>query len=501
MTSTTAYKSVAEIMKKYDVVVGLEVHCQLATASKIFCFSANSFGDQPNANIDPTCTGLPGALPVVNEACVDLALRMGLATSCTIPPVSVFARKNYFYPDLPKGYQITQFDKPICLDGVVELESGKKIRIERIQLEEDAGKNLHTGFASLVDYNRSGVGLIEIVSYPDISTPEEASEYLKKLHELAVHLDISDGDLERGNFRFDANVSIKPKGTSTLGQRCEIKNVNSFKNVEKAIAYEVERHMEVLESGGRIVMETRGFDSDRGVTFSQRSKESAHDYRYFPEPDLPPLIVSKERVARVQKSMPELPEAKARRFVSQLGLPEYDAKLLTASRRNSAYFEALVKSLEGKVEAKTVSSFFLTEILRALKLKADETGVTPEDLTHVPIPLEQSKDLLALQADGTISGRMAKDVFEEMLSSGKAPRDIVKERCLVQVSDNSVILPIVERVLNENPSQLAEYFGGREKAFGFFVGQAMKLGGGKLNPATVNELLKEQLAKRKTSQS
>lgn len=493
----TAYKNVAEISKKYDVVIGLEVHCQLATKSKIFCQSANSFGNAPNSNIDPTCTGLPGALPVVNEACVDLAIRMGLATDCTIQPVSVFARKNYFYPDLPKGYQITQFDKPICSDGIIELESGKKVRIERIQLEEDAGKNMHVGNASLIDYNRAGVGLIEIVSKPDLTTPEECSEYLRRLHALALYLDISDADLDRGNFRFDANVSIKLKGAEKLGQRSEIKNVNSFRFIEKAIAYEVERQFEIIEAGGRIIMETRGYDSEKNVTFSQRSKESAHDYRYFPEPDLPPLIVSAVRLERVRKAMPELPRDKANRFVTTMRLPEYDAGVLTSSRRNSAYFEALVQKLDKIVEPRQISSYFLTELFRAIRIKADEQGVSGDDLSEIPISLDHSAELLTLQAKGIISGRTAKDVFEEMLATAKAPQKIVDEKGLVQVSDDGAISKIIDQVINENPKQLAELLAGNEKVFGFFVGQTMKLGGGKLNPSKVNEFLKSALNKQK----
>ena len=319
--SLVNYPKIVEVMKKYDVVIGIEVHCQLATKSKMFSSSKNAYGDTPNSNIDPTCLGLPGALPTLNEEAIDLAIRMGLALKSEIQTVSVFARKNYFYPDLPKGYQITQYDRPICFGGEIILSSGKKIGIERIQIEEDAGKNIHVGTCSLVDYNRSGVGLIEIVSAPDLSSPEEASEYLRKLHSYVVNLDISDGDLERGNFRADANVSIKPKGSNILGRRCEIKNVNSFKYIEKAIVYEIERQYDVIETGGEIQMETRGYDSDKNVTISQRSKESAKDYRYFPEPDLPPLIVTKERIERVRQNMPELPESKAARLIQNYSLP------------------------------------------------------------------------------------------------------------------------------------------------------------------------------------
>ncbi|BBH52533.1 Asp-tRNA(Asn)/Glu-tRNA(Gln) amidotransferase subunit GatB [Fluviispira sanaruensis] len=493
----TSYPKVLEIMKKYDVVIGIEVHCQLATKSKMFSHAKNAYGDSPNSNIDPTCLGLPGALPTINEECVNLAIRMGLALKSNIQPVSVFARKNYFYPDLPKGYQITQYDKPICFGGELFLTSGKKVNIERVQIEEDAGKNIHVGATSLVDYNRSGVGLIEIVSAPDMTSPEEASDYLRKLHSYVVNLDISDGDLERGNFRADANVSIKPKGSNVLGQRCEIKNVNSFKYLEKAIAYEVERQYEVIESGGTIHMETRGYDSDKNVTIGQRSKESAKDYRYFPEPDLPPLVVSIERIEKVRSQMPELPESKAARFIDKYALPEYDAKVITSSRINSAYFESLVNSLLGKVEPKNISNYFMTDVMRASKVFAEEKGISLDELQQVPVSLENSIALLSLQASGTISGRIAKEIFEEMILSGKSPVEIVKEKNLIQISDETSIVKICEQVILENPEQLSQYLSGKEKLFGFFVGQTMKISGGKLNPSKVNEMLKKLLDSKK----
>lgn len=494
---TTNYPAVAKVMEKYDVVIGIEVHCQLATKTKMFSRSKNSYGDPPNSNIDETCLGLPGALPTVNEEGVDLAIRMGLALNGQIQPVSVFARKNYFYPDLPKGYQITQYDRPICFGGEIFLSNGKKIGIERVQIEEDAGKNIHVGHASFVDYNRSGVGLIEIVSNPDLSSPDEAGEYLRKLHSMVVNLEISDGDMERGNFRADANVSIKPKGSSVYGQRCEIKNVNSFKYIEKAIAYEVTRQHDVLESGGKIVMETRGYDSDKDVTVSQRSKETAMDYRYFPEPDLPPLVVSQARIERIRQSMPELPEHKAERFVKEYQLPEYDARVITSSKRNSAYFEALVSALSKETDAKSISNYFMTDVMRAVKLAADKAGCSAEDLEHVPVSLEHSVSLLKLQLSGTISGRIAKDIFEEMLETGKSPDAIVQEKNLVQISDDDAIGFICDSVINDNPNQLAEYLSGKEKLFGFFVGQAMKLSGGKLNPAKLNQILLEKIRARR----
>lgn len=487
------YPLLNKLTEKYDIVIGIEVHCQLATKSKMFSRALNSYGDAPNSNIDPTCVGLPGALPVLNEEGVNLAIRMGLALGSKIQPVSIFARKNYFYPDLPKGYQITQYDKPICFDGELTLQNNKKIRIERIQIEEDAGKNIHIGSTSLIDYNRSGVGLIEIVSRPDISSPEEASEYLKKLHSYVVYLNISDGNMERGNFRADANVSIKLKNSEKLGQRCEIKNVNSFKYLEKAIAFEAYRQYEILESGGSITMETRGYDSDKNITFSQRTKESAKDYRYFPEPDLPPLVISEERIEKVRQSLPELPEAKSARFVESYHLPEYDAKVITASKISSDYFEALVSALAQKVDAKTISNYFMTDILKAVKVTAEAQGISSDELSEVPVPLSYSVTLLELQANGTISGRIAKEIFEEMLQTQKSPEQIMKEKNLVQISDESSIENICKQVIEGNQNQLQEYLNGKEKLFGFFVGQAMKLSGGKLNPSKLNEIMKKQI--------
>ncbi len=480
-------------MSKYETTIGIEVHCQLATKSKIFSRSQNTYGSSPNSNIDPTCLGLPGALPVLNEECVNLAIRMGLALKSDIQHVSTFTRKNYFYPDLPKGYQITQFDKPICFGGYIELDNGKKINIERVQLEEDAGKNIHVGKTSFIDYNRSGVGLIEIVSCPDLTSPEEASQYLKKLHSLVVNLNISDGDMERGNFRADANISVKLKGATKLGTRCEVKNVNSFKYIEKAIQYETERQIKVIESGGTISMETRGYDSDKNTTYSQRSKESAQDYRFFPEPDLPALIVSQERIETIRQNMPELPEARAKRYQEAFSIPEYDAKVIAVNLENSKYFEALIKLVHDKVDSKIVSNFFMTDILRIIKQAAEQGDTSGKS----PISAEHSAELLMLQTDGTISGRTAKEVFEFMLADGKSPNEIVREKGFVQISDDSAIQKICEQVLEKNTDKLAEYLNGKEKLFGFFVGQAMKLSKGQLNPAKANEILKQLIDKKK----
>jgi len=482
------------MQNKYEAVIGIEVHCQLATKSKIFSRSQNSYGNPPNSNIDPTCVGLPGALPVLNEECVNLAIRMGLALESQIQSISTFSRKNYFYPDLPKGYQITQYDKPICLGGFVTLENNKRISIERVQLEEDAGKNIHVGQTSFIDYNRSGVGLIEIVSCPDLSSPQEASEYLKKLHSLVVNLNISDGDLERGNFRADANISVRLKGATKLGTRCEVKNINSFKYIEKAIQYEINRQIEVIESGGTIVLETRGYDSEKNITISQRSKENAQDYRYFPEPDLPPLIISQERIEKIRDNLPELPEARAERYEQTFQIPAYDAKVISASKANSDYFELLIQAINKKTDTKTVSNFFMTDLLRAIKVNAENSETASE---FIPISVEHSAQLLILQTEGKISGRIAKEVFEIMLSENKSPIDIIHEKGFIQISDDSSVQKICEQVLDKNLDKLTEYLNGKEKLFGFFVGQAMKLSKGQLNPAKTNETLKKLINSRR----
>ena len=493
-TLETTHAAVLQALMVYDVVIGLEVHCQLATRSKIFSASANSFGDDPNTNLDPTCVGLPGALPVLNDACVDLALRMGLATQCEIPHRSLFERKNYFYPDLPKGYQITQLHHPICRNGHITLSNGKSVRIDRIQLEEDAGKNVHLGSHSLCDYNRSGVGLIEIVSHPDLETPEDAAEYLRRLHALAVHLGVSEGDMERGHFRADANVSLKPKGSSVLGQRTETKNVNSFRFLERAIVREIERQFEILQAGGRVEMETRGFDPDADRGFSQRSKEEAHDYRYFPDPDLPPLFVTPERVERVRASMPELPDARCKRYVSAWGLSEKDAHWLAHTRAPAVWFDTVIARLPKGVEPRVVVSFLQSDVLRVQREEADKRGVSVEDLTEMAVSPESALGLFALIGDGTVSLRMAKDVFAEMFTSGRAAADIVREKGLVQVSDEHAIAEAVLRVLDANPQRVGEYFAGKEKMIAFFVGQTMKKTQGRAEPQSTNKLIADKLS-------
>ncbi|HJV66502.1 MAG TPA: Asp-tRNA(Asn)/Glu-tRNA(Gln) amidotransferase subunit GatB [Geomonas sp.] len=476
---------------KYQVVIGLEVHTQLTTNTKIFCGCSTRFGAMPNSQTCPVCLGLPGALPVLNKKVVEYAIRAGLATNCTIAPRSVFARKNYFYPDLPKGYQISQFDLPICLNGHldIDVEGGKKkIGITRIHMEEDAGKLVHAdvpgiGDDSCVDLNRACTPLLEIVSEPDMRSPDEAIAYLKKLHQIVVYLGICDGNLEEGSFRCDANVSLMPVGSNVFGTRAELKNINSFRFIKQAIEYEIERQAEILDEGGKVIQETRLFDPNTGTTRSMRGKEEAHDYRYFPDPDLVPVIVDPAWVEDVRATLPELPEAKFNRFLTELGLPEYDAEVLVASRELAQYFEETVALFN---QPKTVSNWVMGEVTRAL----NEDG---KEISACPVTPALLADLLKLIEKGTISGKIAKTVFDEMYKSGKNPETIVQEKGLVQVSDTGAIEAIVDEVLARTESQVAEYRAGKEALFGFFVGQVMKASKGKANPAVVNELLQKKL--------
>ncbi|HEY8279327.1 MAG TPA: Asp-tRNA(Asn)/Glu-tRNA(Gln) amidotransferase subunit GatB [Bdellovibrionota bacterium] len=481
----------------FETVIGLEVHAQLATDSKLFSSSPNHFGDAPNRNINPVCTAQPGALPVLNRKAVDFAIRAGIATNCNIQPVSIFSRKNYFYPDLPKGYQISQFDKPICLGGWLEIEfenepgvrETKRIHITRIHMEEDAGKSQHMAGFSLVDLNRAGTPLIEIVSEPDFRSPAEAAAYLKKLRGILQYIDVCDGNMQEGNLRCDANVSVRKVGEQKLGTRAELKNLNSFRFLEKAIEYEIQRQINVIQSGGKVVQETRLYDSARNVTQSMRSKEEAHDYRYFPEPDLPPLVVGKEWVDRMRASLPELPDAKAARFVKEFGLPEYDAKVITSTKALAGFYEKAVAKSQN--EPKLVSNWLMTEVLRMLK-EADK------EIEQCPFPAENLGELVGLIKKGEISSKIAKTVFEEMWASGKQPAAIVKEKGLVQVSDPSAIEDAVRKVMQASPTQLADFRAGKEKLFGFFVGQVMKETQGKANPALVNEIVTAFLKGDKT---
>ena len=477
---------------KYEVVIGLEVHVQLTTRSKIFCGCSTAFGQAPNSQTCPVCLALPGALPVLNYQAVEYAIRTGLATNCTIAPRSVFARKNYFYPDLPKGYQISQYELPVCEHGWLDIEGdwgSKRIGITRIHMEEDAGKLVHgespgSSQNSFVDLNRAGTPLLEVVSEPDLRSADEAVAYLKKLHQIVVYLGVCDGNLEEGSFRCDANVSLRPIGQDKFGTRAEIKNVNSFRFVKLAIEHEIERQADLLDSGGKVVQETRLFDAQTGATRSMRSKEEAHDYRYFPDPDLVPLEIDAAWIEAERAQLPELPEARRRRYQQDWALSAYDAEVLTAERPMAEYFEACVALLPQ--QAKGIANWVMGELAR----KLNDGGLAIEESPVTPVLLVE---LLKLIDAGTISGKIAKTVFDAMWATGHAPAKIVEEQGLVQVSDSGAIEQIIDEVLAASPAQIEQYRGGNEKVFGFFVGQVMKASKGKANPALVNELLKKKL--------
>ena len=471
----------------YELVVGLEVHCQLNTDSKAFCGCSTEFGKPANTNVCPVCLALPGALPVLNRRVVEDAVKLGLATDCTIARQSILARKNYFYPDLPKGYQISQYEEPVCSEGevLVDTDEGRKsIRLVRIHIEEDAGKSIHDiGDDTFIDVNRCGVPLLEIVSYPDIRSASEASSYLQKLRQVIKYLGISDGNMEEGSLRCDANVSVRLKGAEEYGTRTEIKNMNSFKNVEKAIEYEAQRHIDILESGGTISQETRLWDADKQETRSMRSKEFAHDYRYFPDPDLVPVQIDDEMLERLKLELPEFPEARAERFVKEFGIPVYDAGVLTAEREVSDYFEAVVRACS---DAKAASNWVMGEVLRMLK----ERNIS---VASFSVPPERLGGLISLIGGGTISNTIAKQVFERMLETGDDPGAIVEEEGLAQVSDTAEIEKIVQSVIDASSGQVEQYRSGKTRVFGFFVGQCMKAMKGKANPVVVNEILKQKL--------
>ncbi len=488
--------STAAPLPQYEAVIGLEIHAQLQTASKIFCGCSTAFGAPPNSHVCPVCLGFPGALPVLNGAAVDFAICAGLALGCRINESSVFARKNYFYPDLPKGYQISQYELPIAVDGAVEFTmpsdsaQGRHVRvgITRAHMEEDAGKSLHEGFTdsdrkTYVDYNRSGVPLIEIVTEPDLRSAADAAEFFTRLRALLVWLGVNDGNMEEGSLRCDANVSIRLRGNPTLGTKAEVKNLNSFRFLQKAIEYEIERQTDLLEEGGRVVQETRLWDAAAGVTVSMRSKEEAHDYRYFPEPDLPRVHADPARVDRIRVAMPELPPVRRQRFVADYRLPDYDATQLTESRAMSEYFEAAVHA---GAPAKAVSNWMMGDLARVLKERR-------LDIACSPVPAARLAGLLSLIERGTISGAIAKTVFETMVATGRTADDIVKAEGLTQIDDESAIVGLIQGVLDANADAVAAYRGGKTTTFGFLVGQVMKQAAGKANPKRVNELLKRAL--------
>jgi len=475
----------------YEIIIGLEVHVQLKTQSKIFCSCPTEFGRPANENTCPICLGMPGVLPVLNKKAIQLAMRACLSTHCRIAPVNRFARKNYFYPDLPKGYQISQFELPLGLGGHVNIRingAKKKIGLTRIHMEEDAGKlihgeNLGSPGKSYVDFNRTGVPLVEIVSEPDLRSGEEAREYLTQLKSILDYAEVSDCNMEEGSLRCDANVSVRPEGQKEFGTRTETKNLNSFRFVQRAIEYEFDRQIKVLEQGDSIVQETRLYDSNKGVTFTMRSKEEAHDYRYFPEPDLVPVEISDEWIKETMDDLPELPEQKRERFVQSYNIPEYDAGVLTTSRNIADYYE---KSVSLYPEPKEISNWIMGELLRQLKIdgrKIDASPIKPEDLIG----------LLKLIKEGTLSAKMAKTVFEEMYQSSKSATEIVDQKGLAQITDSSTIENLVNEILKVNKDQVEQYKNGKGKVFGFLVGQIMKQSKGQADPALVNKLLKDKI--------
>jgi aspartyl-tRNA(Asn)/glutamyl-tRNA(Gln) amidotransferase subunit B len=473
----------------YEVVIGVEVHAQLRTKSKMFCGCGTTFGLSANSQTCPVCLGLPGTLPVINKVAVEMAVRAGLALNCTIGEQNRFARKNYFYPDLPKGYQISQYEAPICEHGWIEIatsEGKKRVRIRRAHLEEDAGKNVHeTGTSgSRVDLNRAGTPLLEIVTEPDMRSADEVVAYLKGLRDVLMYLEVCDGNMDEGSFRCEPNLSLRPLGQKEFGTKVELKNINSFKFVKDAIEYEIKRQTKVLNEGGKIQQETRLWNLDRGETAVMRSKEEAHDYRYFPDPDLVPLKLDKEWIEGFRSSLPELPAVRASRFVSEYRLPEYDAGVLTATRGLADYFEACVTLFN---QAKTVSNWVMGELTRELNNSGTEVSASP-------VSPERLVSLLQMVDKGTISLKVAREIFPELYSSGKSPEQIVQEKGLTQVSDEGALETVIADVLTKNPSQVAQFKEGKQQVLGFLVGQVMKTSGGKANPGKVNELLKKKLA-------
>lgn len=470
----------------YEAVIGLEIHAQLFTKSKIFSSASTEFGDGDNDQVTPVCAGMPGTLPVLNKGAVELAIKTGLALNCEINQKSTFSRKQYFYPDLPKGYQISQYDLPICSGGYVEFYMGDKLKrvvLERAHMEEDAGKSTHHGDYTLVNLNRAGIPLLEIVSGPVMHSPEEAAEYSRAVRQILRYTGVCDGNLEEGSMRCDCNVSVRKKGSDKLGTKVELKNINSFKFIEKAIEYEIQRQIDAIEGGEKIIQETRLYDSTKNRTFSMRTKEEAQDYRYFPDPDLLPLVIDAAWIERIKKDLPELPLAKSQRFQKVYGLPELDANVLTQEKDMSDYFEDVAQK---SGNAKLASNWMMAELMRELKDNKVE-------ILQSPITSESLAELIQLIDKGTISGKMAKQVFAEMWTSKEKPSNLIKKMGLEQITDEGAISKIVDDVIAQNADQVAQYRSGKDKVFGFFVGQVMKLSKGQANPDAVNKLLKEKL--------
>ena len=478
---------------KYEAVIGLEIHCELKTKTKIFCGCATGFGAEQNTHVCPVCLGLPGVLPTVNKRVVEFGIKAGLATNCTINKYSKFDRKNYYYPDLPKNWQTSQYDLPIAEHGWVDIDvdgEKKRIRLTRIHMEEDAGKLVHSGTTikdsatSNVDYNRTGVPLLEIVSEPDLRSAEEARAYMEKIKAIMEYIDVSNCRMEEGNLRADINVSLRPVGTKELGTRTEMKNINSFKNLEDAINYEIERQEDVLEDGGHVVQETRTFDPARGITLSMRSKENAHDYRYMPEPDLPPIVTSEETIEKYRSELPELPDARRARLEKEYGLSDYDAGIITSSRAMAEYFDSVVAT---GADPKLAANWIMGDLAKNL----NEDGI---DITKSPVSAERLGKMIGLIMKDTISGKIAKKVFKEMWTNKDEPEKIVKDKGLVQITDTGAIEAAVDAAIAANPKAVEEYKGGKKKAIGALVGQVMKATRGKANPQMVNKMLAEKLA-------
>ena len=473
---------------EFEAVIGLEVHAQLSTSTKIFCGCSTKFGNPPNTNVCPICLGHPGTLPVLNKKVVEYAVMLGLATNCSINERSIIARKNYFYPDLPKGYQISQFEEPICEDGFIEIElengSRKNIKIKRIHLEEDAGKLIHDqGDDTLVDLNRCGTPLLEIVTEPDITSAQEAYSYLTNLKQILTYLEVCDGNMEEGSLRCDANISVRPKGQLELGTRTEVKNMNSFRNVERAIEFEINRQIELIEEGGKVTQQTLLWNADLNEAFPMRGKEESHDYRYFPDPDLVPVVVSSEWRSSLNNRLPELPKTRKERFVSEFNIPEYDAEILTSEKELANYFEETIKETKNY---KSASNWIMGDVLKVIK---DEKI----PIAEIKLSAKNLGKLINLIDQNVISGKIAKEVFPEMFMSDSDPETIVKEKGLAQITDSLEIEKAVDEIIANNLKQVEEFKSGKEKVFGFFVGQVMRATKGKANPQIVNDILTKKL--------